>query len=316
MNKIIKKQVKKTRKILEEDWPQRYLEKISCPLCSTQDYKILYKNTYARIVKCTECNLVYTNPRLKAEYLKRLYNKSYFQNSNSSYFGYENYLGDRKKIIKTFNRRLKDIEQYINHGKLLDVGCATGFFLKSAYDRNWTIEGLEISSFAARIARSQFGFKVFEGELSTISKRKKEYDLITLWDVIEHFYNPKKELKIINELLKDGGILVISTPNVGSFPSLITQDRWIGYKLSDEHLMYFSKNTISNLLKDAGFDIIKITHVGKHVSLSMFADRVSLYNKFLGSIFKKISLLPPKEFNIYINPRDIMCVYAVKRGNT
>ena len=313
MNQFLKQQTEKKRGSLQEDWPSQYLETISCPLCKSPKYKLLYKKTYSRIVKCEHCSLIYTNPRLKSQYLKHLYTKSYFQNTNSSHFGYENYLGDKIKIIKTFSKRLKQIEKFIPRGSLLDVGCATGFFLKVAYDNKWKVEGLEISKYAANIARSQLGFNIYEKGLQEPKILGKKYTLITLWDVIEHFYDPKKELQSIHTLLKKDGLLVISTPDVGSIPSLISGHRWVGYKLSDEHLMYFSEKTIKLLLKGTGFEVIKITHVGKHVSMTMLADRISLYNKFMGSIVKKISSSFAEDFNLYVNPYDIMCVYARKK---
>jgi len=313
MENLIKAR-KKTRKgFQDEDWPDRYLEKIVCPLCKSDSSKKLYPKVYRRIVKCNSCGLIFTNPRLKKRYLRHLYSEEYFNNTESSHFGYENYLGDEEKIIKTFSKRMKEIENVTKkRGKLLDIGCATGFFMKSAKNREWRVEGVEISNFAADYASKHFKFKVYKKDFLELKLKEDSYDVITLWDVIEHFNNPKKALVKINKLLKPNGTLVLSTPDVESIPAKITKGRWVGYKLSDEHLTYFSIETITKLLESAGFSVVKKTHVGKHVSLDMLSDRASIYSPLLGKLIFFVSKILPKNYFLYINPFDIMCIYAKK----
>lgn len=313
MENIIKERKKTKKGFQDEDWPNSFLEKISCPLCRNVTYKKLYPNTYKRIVKCNSCNLIYTNPRLKRKYLKYLYSEQYFKNTNSSHFGYENYLADEDKIVTTFSKRIKEIENVNKKkGKLLDIGCATGFFMKAAKDRKWKVEGVEISEFAGNYAAQHFGFKIYKKDFLTLSLKDESYDAITLWDVIEHFNDPKAALKKINKLLKPNGILVLSTPDASSLPAKLAKDKWVGFKLSDEHLTYFSDKTMSSLLKSAGFEVVKKNHVGKHVSLPMLADRASIYSPIIGKSITLISKLLPNNYFLYINPFDIMCVYAKK----
>jgi 2-polyprenyl-3-methyl-5-hydroxy-6-metoxy-1,4-benzoquinol methylase len=310
MENIIKKR-EKVKGSAEKDWPKKFVESISCPLCNSKVFQKLYPEHYERIVRCKKCNLIYTNPRLKNKYLKHLYSEEYFNNSNSTHFGYENYIADQKKIIKTFSKRVESIEEFVKGGSLLDVGCAMGFFMKAAHDRKWRVEGVEISDFAAKYARSNYKFKVKTSDFLSF-KSDKTYDLITFWDVVEHFYNPIQALKKANKMLKENGLLVLSTPDVDSIPAKFTRHRWVGYKLSDEHLTYFSKDTISKLLKKAGFKVVKKSHTGKHVSIPMLADRVSLYNSYAGRLVKSSGKILPANYFMYVNPLDIMCIYAKK----
>lgn len=312
MENIIKKREKTRKGFIKEDWPKSYLEKINCPLCKSSSFKKLYPSYYERLVQCIICGLIYTNPRLKKKYLKHLYSKEYFQNENSTHFGYENYLEDQEKIIATFTNRVKKIEPFKEKGKLLDIGCATGFFMKAAKNRGWDVTGVEISDFAAQYAHKHFKFKVYTKDFLTLSLKNEKYDLITMWDVIEHFYDPILALKKVNSVLKKDGLVVISTPDVDSWPSKVMKERWVGYKLSDEHLTYFSPPTISQLLNKAGFTIVKTAHVGKHVSLPMLADRATIYNPLLGRIIRASQSVLPKNHFLYVNPFDIMCIYAKK----
>ena len=293
--------------------PPKYLENIFCPLCNSKTYTQKYPEYYPRIVTCIKCELIYTNPRLKNKYLKELYTEEYFKNDHSSILGYSSYLQDRKNIIKTFDKRLKVIETFVSPGKLLDIGCATGFFMHSAKMRAWKVEGVEISKFAASYAKERFGFKIYVGDVRQIDLPANTYDLITMWDVVEHLTNPIEVIQVSKRALKKNGLLVFSTPNVGSLPAKLTKHKWIGYKLSDEHLAYFSKKTVALLLEKAGFSLVLSKHVGKYVNLSLFADRIGLYNKAVGTILNAAQFVLPKDLSFYVNPFDIMCVYAKKK---
>jgi len=314
MKNLIKTRNKKRNDSQNEDWPKDYLEKVNCPLCKSTSYRKIYPKIYKRVVLCDNCHLIYTNPRLKKKHLKHLYSEDYFHNSNSSHFGYENYLGDEKKIIKTFSKRIASIEKtsHGKKGKLLDIGCATGFFLKAARDRNWDVEGVEISEFAAKYARKHFKFKIYQNDFLNLNLPNNYYDVITMWDVIEHLYHPRAALSKIYKLLKPNGLLIFSTPDVTSLPSKLTRDKWVGYKLSDEHLTYFSTNTAKHLIENSGFSVIKKNYVGKYVSLPMLSDRASLYHPLLGKIISIFEKFFPKNYSLYVNPFDIMCIYAKK----
>lgn len=309
MEKIIKEQVFK--KSFDYSWPEKFLEQVNCPLCRSDKFAKLYPHYYSRIVRCKNCNLIYTNPRLKKNYLKNLYSEEYFNNENSGVLGYEHYVKDEENIKKTFERRLKKIEKIIKPGKVLDIGCATGFFMQTAINKGWEAEGIEISEYAASIGKKN-KLKIYNEDLSKIKLGKKKYDLITLWDLIEHVTDPVKTLKKVHSILKKGGIIAMTTPDVGSIPAKITRHKWVGYKLSDEHLTYFSRKTIFQLLEKSGFTPISFNHTGKYVNFYLFADRVGLYNKPVGNLLKILGKVLFRNTKFYISAFDIMCVYAKK----
>lgn len=313
MNKITDTARSKKRYAKVDGIPTELLEYIPCSLCGSKNYTKLYPHYYPRLVQCQACGLIYTNPRMKKSGLKKLYTKTYFQNTNSSVYGYDNYLADEVKIRKTAQRRLNKIEKFKSPGKLLDLGCATGFFLDEARKNGWKVSGVEISAFAANYAQEKLKLPVQNKDLFAAHFKPKSFDVITMWDVIEHIPQPAKTVQKLTSYLKDDGLLVFATPDVGSLPARLTKYRWIGYKLSDEHLSYFSLETLTELLKKADMEIAHHHPVGKHVSFELFSNRVGIYNEFLGATLSKLNNVIPKDFSFYMSAFDIICVYAKKK---
>lgn len=313
MNKVIHHARNKKRYSAVETIPEDFLEKIACPLCRSKNFRKVYPQHYPRLVACRKCQLIYTNPRIKTGHLHKLYTKTYFKNQNSSVFGYDNYLADEARIRQTARRRLQKIMTYKKSGRLLDLGCAVGFFLDEARKENWQVNGVEISQFASEYARKKLKLPVITADLLRASFPMKSFDVITLWDVIEHVSQPEKLLKKVHSWLKNDGLLVFSTPDVGSLPARLTGHRWIGYKLSDEHLVYFSLETITAFLEKTGFEITTYHHLGKHVSFELFANRVKIYSNLIGKLLIYLNKFIPKRFSFYMSAFDIICIYARKK---
>jgi 2-polyprenyl-3-methyl-5-hydroxy-6-metoxy-1,4-benzoquinol methylase len=266
------------------------------------------------LVECLNCGLVYVHPRPDPKELHALYDESYFQNDQSGVVGYANYLDDEVQIRKTFARRLQFLERWIQPGKLLDVGCAAGFFLDEAHRRGWQVQGSDVSAFAARYVKERFGYEVVQGSLGDADFARDSFDLITLWDVIEHVPDPKAHVQKIAELLRPGGLVALATPDVDSVPARLTGKRWVGYKLSEEHVYYFSARTLKRMLDEAGFDVIDTRHVGKHVTLRLFLDRLGIYSPILARVGEVVErLFHLSERSLYVNPMDIVAITAKKR---
>jgi 2-polyprenyl-3-methyl-5-hydroxy-6-metoxy-1,4-benzoquinol methylase len=267
------------------------------------------------LVRCTQCELVFVGERPDAQALEALYTQSYFANADSGKVGYTNYLKDEPNIRKTFDRRLRWLERHIQPGKLLDVGCALGFFLDEAHKRGWEVSGLDVSQYAVDTTRDRFGYDVRLGSLLKQDFTQGAFDLVTLWDVIEHVADPKAYLQVSAKLLRPGGAVVLATPDVGSIPARLTGRRWVGYKLSEEHVYYFSRQTLTAMLDSAGFDVIDFRHIGKYVTTSLFLNRLGMY---AAPIAQALALAERafqlSERSLYVNPLDIMGIVARKRG--
>lgn len=287
---------------------------IPCNLCGNQNHKPFCPENGRGLVECQNCGLVYVNPRPDPQELYALYGETYFHNEESGVVGYANYIRDEPHIRKTFAGRLRWLQKWIKPGKLLDVGCAAGFFLDEAHNNGWDVEGLDVSTFAVQYVQERFGYDTQHGSLLELNHAPASYDLITLWDVIEHVPDPKAYVEKAAQLLKQGGLISLATPDVDSFPARFTGKRWVGYKLSEEHVYYFSVKTLRRMLEEAGFEVIDTRHVGKYVTLRLFLDRLGMYSPLLaklGEFFERMFKL--SERALYVNPMDIVAVTARKQ---
>ena len=110
-----------------------------------------------------------------------------------------------------------------NERKVLDVGCAAGFFIDEACKRGWDVTGLDVSSFATQYVQEQFGHTAYNTSLLDADGLENEdYSLITMWDVIEHVPNPNANIERASELLHSGGYIAMITPDVGSLVAHLT----------------------------------------------------------------------------------------------
>ena len=292
-------------------------EAVRCAICNVTDEEFLFEAP-ERIVKCRRCGLIYCSPRLDSLSLEKIYSKEYFVIENHAqgidYKAYENYIKDEPVITRSMNKRMKKVEAFARHkGRLLDVGCAAGFSLLAAQERGWDAEGIELSEFCVDFARSR-GLTVHKGTLENFSGRKENLDVITMWDYLEHSPTPLKDLQKCFSLLKKGGIIVFSIPNVDSWSYYLLRKRWIGFK-NIEHLYFFSRKTIEKLAQLAGFTVEACFYHGKHVSLSFFLSRVQYYIRFrpLHSLVESIAANErTQHISFYFNPYDILNVVLRK----
>lgn len=287
---------------------------VPCNLCGSEQRQPHCPENGLGLVQCQSCGLVYVSPRPDANELYALYGETYFHNNESGVVGYTDYIKDEDNIRRTAARRLKFTERFVQAGRLLDVGCAVGFFIDEARKRGWQVQGLDVSSFAVDYAREHFGLDAQHGSLTELQFEPDVYDLVTMWDVIEHVPDPKAYLAKAAELVRPGGVIALATPDVDSFPARLMGRRWVGYKLSEEHIYYFSIKTLRRMLEEAGFEVVNVRHVGKYVTLRLFLDRLGMYFPWLAKALEmgerafKLS-----EWALYVNPFDIVAITARKK---
>jgi len=289
------------------------IQQLICNICGSQNCIVKPHKVFRdKLRVCKRCGLMFLYPQPSAEDLRDFYGKEYFQKTKPNSYGYPNYLKDRENITRTFQRRLRGIQNiWPQKGPILDVGCAAGFFLEVAKQEGWDPYGIEISQYAASVAQQQFGERVFLGTLFGSPFPQQFFDVITAWDYIEHVRDPIAELKQIRTLLKDSGLLVLSTPDVKSLPARITGDRWMGYK-DKEHLYYFSSSTMRRALAQSGFVVVKEEHVGKYISMGFLTERFAAYSKMISYVLSHSIPKALSSRSFYMNPQDIICVYARK----
>ena len=286
---------------------------VPCNLCGGTETRPFCPENGRSLVQCVNCGLVYVSPRPDPEELYQLYSESYFNNDDSGTVGYTNYIRDEQNIRKTFRRRLARVERFAERGSVLDVGCAAGFFLSEAKARGWTPQGVDVSQFAVNYTQKTFDIPARQGALLDLDFPENSFDLITMWDVIEHVPDPHAHMDKIARMLKPGGVFALATPDVDSLPAKLTGKRWVGYKLQEEHVYYFSADTLRAMLNRAGLEVVDAYHVGKYVTFDLFFNRLGMYSSILGRMgtFAERTL-KLSERSVYINPMDIVAVTARK----
>lgn len=193
------------------------------------------------MVKCEHCGHIYESPRYSDNDIKTAYIQAPGKRHDSMF--------DLK--VKTFSAALQKIGLAGKGKCVLDVGCASGAFVKAALDQGWTAQGVEPSEGLVEFARDR-GLDVRAGVFEDIPPTAT-FDMITFWDVLEHLTNPREILEKANSQLVDHGHLIINVPDHSSWIGRIMGKR--SWWIMSVHLSYFGKKSILELLNRTGFEL-------------------------------------------------------------
>jgi 2-polyprenyl-3-methyl-5-hydroxy-6-metoxy-1,4-benzoquinol methylase len=238
-----------------------YLEK--CPVCnSVKDplpflscYDHLTRSGYYQLVRCTDCGLVFTNPRPREESMAEFYKSSaYISHAGQQQGVFQRlYFGIRSFML---GRKAAQIKKLTLPGKrLLDVGCGTGAFAAHMQQQGFVVAGVEPEEAARGIALSK-GVYVFEKVTDPAIADGQRFDLITLWHVLEHQPRPIDSLRQYHDLMVAGGFLVIAVPQFESFDGWFYRSSWAAYDLPRHH-MHFSRESLLRAAVSTGFKLVR-----------------------------------------------------------
>lgn len=228
----------------------------NCYLCGGQKVNLLYSANKWNIYKCDECLFVYVYPLLSREELKALY------------------IRFKANIFEKFNIILADAKHSINYlskyrfGKktLLDIGCGNGIFMDEAVNSGWLVTGIDASLDLIKYLKKTYTYKFIQGDILT-TRIKQKFDIVTLNQVIEHFSEPKLLIKRCYDLLNKDGLIYVATPNISSIVAKIRK-RDFDYIIPPEHLSYFNDKTLTRILSNEGFRVLKINTWSYSVDLA------------------------------------------------
>jgi 2-polyprenyl-3-methyl-5-hydroxy-6-metoxy-1,4-benzoquinol methylase len=299
-------------------------EDIACNLCGAKDAALLYpstlKNTtpnaddfrctsaaygiHPPIVRCRRCNLVYANPRWEAALVEESY--SVVQD--------QTYVEEREGRVLTFSRNLQPLEDLVGADqpsrRLLDVGCHIGVMVELAQARGWDAWGVEPSTWASAQARAR-GLNVVTGTLTDAAIPENYFNVVTMWDVIEHLTDPAAEIRNAHRVVKPGGIFAIHTIDIESAFARVMGKRWPW--LMEMHLYYFSPRTLGKMLEQAGFQVIRARAQGRFLRLGYFITRIEPYSKSLYRVLDAIiKRMHWGGVAIPVNFGDLFTIYARK----
>ncbi|HQF61512.1 MAG TPA: class I SAM-dependent methyltransferase [Anaerolineaceae bacterium] len=270
--------------------------------------------------ECLSCGLITVHPRLSLEESSKYY--------PSDYVSYPVAVEDEKSRFRRWDRwygrekRCRAIIKRVGSpGRVLDIGCATGIFLSGMRQHGWECYGIEPSEFAANYARRRFDLEVFQGYLENAPFPLGHFDLITLWDVLEHLPDPVTSLAQIRQLLKPDGWLVLSLPNASAWERRWFGEYWVGWDVP-RHYNTFEPRTIKHLLEKCGFSIREIaSFTGRHgamlISLEfLLADKKisprakTIILRLMRSIVARAFTLPFYGLADALNRSSVMNVFA------
>jgi 2-polyprenyl-3-methyl-5-hydroxy-6-metoxy-1,4-benzoquinol methylase len=274
------------------------LESVNCNLCGSNNFNILYESKYEnetqenlklkfrssgdeklidQVVQCKNCQLIYLNPRIRQD----LVIEGYSEGSD------ENFVSQAKGRELTFNKSMKSIEKFCKKGKILDIGTAGGSFLRVAQKRGWEVHGVEPNKWCCDWGKHNYGIDIKQGTIFENEFVDEFFDVVCLWDVLEHTPDPSKTLLECNRILKKNGILVVNYPDVGSFLAKTMKKKWMFFL--SVHLYYFTRNTIRRILNKTEFKMIKIKPHIQRLSLGYLLFRLEAYNKPISNLGKQLT---------------------------
>ena len=280
-------------KSVDLETPQM-MESVCCNLCSSTRTSLLYDlsdlllergEVRTKLVKCLDCGLVYQNPRPTLEEIAVHYPPEYESYLPEPDQNKTSWLLD-KAVQYGIDKRCRFVTRHKNQGALLDVGCATGVFLRGMRRHpGWELHGVEISPHAAQIAQKKYGLNVFTGTLEQAAFPDNFFDAVTLWDVLEHLHDPRSSLEEIRRILKPDGILILRVPNGGSWDAKLFGPNWAGLD-APRHLFVYNQETLLEILKITGFQAEQLScKIGSYPTF-VLSLRFWLVSKGASKIFR------------------------------
>lgn len=210
------------------------------------------------IVGCPACGLVQRAVFPSPEELHALYAADYFTAAAGSLGaeGYLDYVGDEDVHRANARRRLRLLARHVEPGRLLDVGCAAGFFVDEARRAGWVARGVDVSEPMVTWGASQLGLDLVRGALIDLPSEEPE-SCVTMWDYLEHSIDPRADVEQAFRRLRPGGVLALSTGDAGSLLARLSLRRW-HLMTPRHHNVFFSRATIRRLLTSVGFEVVSI----------------------------------------------------------
>lgn len=232
-----------------------------CPWCGSDKAQInlwlkdefLSKEDF-HICECLACGLLYTMPRPGKEKIGDYYKSQDYYSHQENKKGFIPRIYEKVKKVN-LKHKYSVATNGLNIGKILDIGCGVGDFLKTLETHGWQGLGVEPSEDARQIAQTRIKAEIIESEaLNQIPD--ESFDVITMWHVLEHVDNLKWQVAQLQRLIKKQGRIVIAVPNYKSYDGKFYKELWAAYDVP-RHLNHFSKETIAKILSSKELKLVK-----------------------------------------------------------
>jgi SAM-dependent methyltransferase len=285
-----------------------------CNNCGSLEYGIVFEAGRAQvnqIVRCGDCGLMYAFP------LKRSNLSQYLNNSPATLREQSSQVKHTADKMPDYRHMARHLEDLLSRkGVLCEIGIYSGVLLDYLRSRGWTVSGIEPDGRAVAYARDVFGLDVHHGTLDTASLDPESIDAAIMLHVIEHLDDPASTVVEVRRVLKPGGIFVVETPTYDSwtFKMIGRRERSVS---CDGHIFFYTQKTLSALLQQHGFEIVKTQLVGRTMSLARLLFNIGVMTKN-GKVQNRLAALATslglEKYHIYINAKDMVRMYARKVG--
>lgn len=232
-----------------------------CPICNgwlLLPHLRVRDNSVSRefftLVLCSECGFCFTNPRPSSEQIGRYYEDPKYISHGGTGKGIQEkvYRLARRLAIKAKHRL---VSRYFSNGSVLDIGCGTGEYLAYLKEKGYRCTGVEPSLRAREQAIRHYSLNVLP-DISNIPSQE-QFVVVSLWHVLEHVHNPRKELGCIHSLLRTGGVLILAVPDRESWDAIHYGPDWAAYDVP-RHLSHFRRQDMKRLLVSQGFELVQV----------------------------------------------------------
>lgn len=235
---------------------------------------------YERAVRCRRCSLVYLSPRPKGALIIKGY----------SCAKDERYVSQEEGRGITFRNSLKKITRLRPRGKLLDVGAASGTFVSMAVEAGYDAYGVEPSGWMCDFAKKNYGLRVLQGVLEEQNFKDASFDIVTMWDVLEHVPDPMATLREVMRILVPDGLLFINYPRIDDPLARLAGRKW--WFLLSIHLYYFTPRTLSAYLDLLEFEkVLHRMHL-QRLAYDYLIERLIVYSPMLAKAGKLLYRIP------------------------
>ena len=287
---------------------------VVCNLCGQNDAQFLYRprQSPGPVVRCRNCGLVYVD---LIEHPERLTSDDHDKTGDLIYAAgtpvYQQlFLSEADVKRKLYAEILDRIESVTGGaGTLLDVGSYLGLFMQTAAARSWQCKGIEPEHDAWQYAVQELGLDVCLGTLDTCEFAPGSFDAVTMLQVLEHVLDPRKTLEDIYGLLRLGGILVVEVPNIDCLTFKILGKRHRHF--AKHHFVLFTPKTLSALLNQCGFQVLKVNFPRRMISLRLLSFGLSMwYPSVYKLVAPVLSITPLQNFVLSLNLREVVSICA------
>lgn len=239
-------------------------------------------------LRCRSCGMLLVDLHLAPAEVFSHYSRTYYEaeasGADEGRRGYPSYRNARDTLQASFGAKLAVVRRRVPSGRLLDAGAAYGFFLLAAAPY-FECMGIDVSEYAASVARDEFGMNVRSGDIEQTGFPDGHFDAVVLWDIIEHLIHPVEALREVHRVLKPGGWVFISTDDAAHWLPRLLGSRWWALA-APLHLCHFSKQGMAIAFRRAGLELKEMARDPRRYSVSEIIKHfgVSYQSSFLTNL--------------------------------